>query len=220
MPYSSASKERSSTPGSCIRQFQIRRLISTNMWIEGSTRLALAFQIFANFRCRMLIMLRTAQASVTFDAAYCFLLVTIDKIWELDAGDNRRTLVLGNLFAVMMGVLRPLAQFLVQQPLGQEGKNAAPCFGYYHFKKGRSALEMLQSEMQRTIDGYCAVDTEDADQVAITDFGSQLELLLPVQHAIASLIDLDTFERKDQAQIKKNMPGIQDRGVKGFAKGS
>jgi hypothetical protein len=173
-----------------------------------------------NFRCKMLTMLRTAQASVTFDAAYCFLLMTIDKIWELDAGDDRRTLVLGNLYAVMMGVLRPLALFLVQQPLGEEGKNAAPCFGYYHFKKGLSALEMLQREMTRTIDGYCALDAENADQVANTDCGPQLELLLPVQQAIASLIDLDTFERKDHAQLKKSTPGVQDRGLKGFAKGS
>jgi hypothetical protein len=146
--------------------------------------------------------------------------MTIDKIWELDDVDSRRDLVLGNLYGNMMGVLRPLAQFLVQQPIGRDGENAAPCFGYYHFKKNESALVQLQSEMQRIIDVYCAIDAEDPDQLAITNFGPQLEQLLPIQQSMARLVDMDSFARTAQPQIKTTVPGIQNRGLKGFARGS
>ena len=71
------------------------------------------------------------QVSLAFDAAYCFLLRTIETLWYVDKEDSRHKLVLGNLFSVMMGVLKPLAQFLITKSIGKYGRRAAPCFGYY-----------------------------------------------------------------------------------------
>lgn len=119
----------------------------------------------------------------------------------------------------MMGVLAPLAKFLVQQPIGYDGQVAAACFGWYSFDEGKSALKQLQEEMQAAITEYVSVTRETPDQVAVHNYGPQLELLLPIQATIQSLLDLDTFTKLDHAKIKVTQPGIQTRGAKGFAKG-
>ena len=164
------------------------------------------------------------QVSLTFDAAYCFLLRTIETLWYVENKDSRHKLVLGNLFSIMMGVLKPLAQFLVTQPIGPDGRRAAPCFGYYEFKKGESELKQLQDEMQATIDSYLSQTAETPDQVTVTDYGLMLETLLPIQTSIKALVDLDleaqTFEKRDVGKLTKlELSGVQTRGAKGFAKG-
>ena len=131
------------------------------------------------------------QVSRTFDAAYCFLLRTIETLWHVDKEDKRHTLVLGNLFGVMISVLKPLARFLLSQPIGSDDRRAAPCFGYYEFKKDKSELKQLQDEMQATIDSYLAETAETQDEVAVVDYGPMLETLLPIQKTIKSLVELD-----------------------------
>ena len=166
------------------------------------------------------------QVSLTFDAAYCFLLRTIETLWYVDNEDNRHKLVLGNLFSLMMGVLKPLAQFLTTQTIGPDNRRAAPCFGYYQFQKGESELKQLQDEMQATIDSYLAETAETPDQVTVTDYGLMLETLLPIQTTIKALVDIEhlethTFQKRDVGQTKKVEPsGVHTRGAKGFAKGS
>jgi hypothetical protein len=125
----------------------------------------------------------------------------------------------------MMNVLKPLAQFLVAQPIGPDGKHAAPCFGYYEFTKGESELKQLQDEMQATIDSYLAETAETPDMVAVINYGQMLETLLPIQTTIKTLVELDlkaqTLEKRHPEQTTKpGLPGIQTRGAKGFAKGS
>lgn len=167
------------------------------------------------------------QVSLTFDAAYCFLLRTIETLWYVDKEDIRHKLVLGNLFSLMMGVLKPLAQFLITQPIGPDGRRAAPCFGYYEFKKGESELKQLQDEMQATINSYLAETAETPDQVAVIDYGQMLETLLPIQTTIKALVELDLeaqmFEKRDVGHsgqsAKPGLSGVQSRGAKGFAKG-
>jgi len=162
---------------------------------------------------------RIYHVSLTFDAAYCFLLITIETLWTIKADDSRHKLVLGNMFGIMMGVLAPLAKFLVQQPIGRDGEVAAPCFGYYHFDEATSALKQLQHEMEAAINAYLDVTTETADQVVVHDFGPMLEMLLPIQTTINGLLDLDTFEKLEKPPIKQNQSGVHTGGSKGFARG-
>ena len=143
----------------------------------------------------------------------------------MDKEDKRHTLVLGNLFGIMMNVLKPLAQFLISQPIGPDGQRAAPCFGYYEFKKGESELKQLQDEMQATIDSYLSQTAETQDQVAVVNYGPMLETLLPIQTTIKGLVELDlkahTFEKRNVGQTTKlRLPGVLTGGAKGFAKGS
>jgi len=162
---------------------------------------------------------RIYNVSLTFDAAYCFLLITIERLWTIKSDDSRHKLVLGNMYGIMMGVLAPLAKFLVQQPIGKNGENAAPCFCWYQFEKSTSALKQLQKQMQNAIDAYLDVDPETPDQVAVFNYGPMLEALLPIQQTINGLLDLDTFEKLDKPLVKQIQPGVQTRGAKGFAKG-
>jgi len=161
---------------------------------------------------------RLYHVSLTFDAAYCFLLLTIEKLWQISVEDDRHKLVLGNLYGVMMGVLAPLAKFLVQQPIGNTKENAAPAFNWYQFKPG-SALEQLQHEMQNAINAYVSQTAETPDQVSVIDYGGQLNILLPIQASIGNLLDLDKLTKFDKSAITKPQPGALAGGAKGFARG-
>ena len=128
----------------------------------------------------------------------------------------------------MMGVLKPLAQFLVSQPIGpaSDDRRAAPCFGYYEFRHGESELKQLQHEMQATINSYLSQTAETPDQVAVTDYGPMLETLLPIQTTIKSLVELDHVEGQTKhghghdLTTKKGLHGVvHTHGAKGFAKG-
>lgn len=164
--------------------------------------------------------MKNFQVSLTFDAAYCFLLRTIETLWDVKQDDSRHKLVLGNMYGIMMGVLAPLAKFLISQPIGPNGQRAAPCFGYYEFNNKESELKQVQDEMQAAINAYLAVTEETPDQVAVHDFGGMLETLLPIQTTINGLIDLKSFEKRDLGPTKKaKLVGVETRGAKGFAKG-
>ncbi|KIJ40737.1 hypothetical protein M422DRAFT_32162 [Sphaerobolus stellatus SS14] len=163
---------------------------------------------------------RIYHVSLAFDAAYCYLLLTIEKLWTIPNDDSRHKLVLANMFGIMMGVMAPLAKFLVQQPIGKKGENAGPCFCYYQFTKGKSALKQVQEEMQNAIDAYVDVTAETPDQVAVYDYGGKLETLLPIQVTVNGLLDLDTFTRLERpGLLKTKQPGVHNTGAKGFARG-
>lgn len=161
--------------------------------------------------------IRIYQVSRTFDAAYCFLLLTIEKLWDIGDGDTRKTLVLGNMFTIMMGVLAPLAKFLLSQSLPKPHENqvAAPCFDYYDFK-GKPALRQLLNEMQIALDAYLDVTEETPDQVTVHNYGPQLNVLLPIQSTMTTLVCLNSFKPLAQPVVKKSGPGVNDRGAKGF----
>ena len=90
----------------------------------------------------------------------------------------------------MLGVLKPLAQFLFTQPIGTDGRCAAPCFGYYKFRKDKSELKQLKDEMQATINSYLCVTAQTPDELPVTDYGPVLETLLPIQTSIKALAEL------------------------------
>lgn len=97
------------------------------------------------------------------------------------------------MYGIMMGVLAPLAKFLVQQSIGEQGEVAAPCFGYYRFDESKPALEQLQDEIQAAIQAYVNVTDETPDQVTVNNYGPCLQQLLPIQQTIDGLLDIDKF---------------------------
>ncbi|KAF8637314.1 hypothetical protein AX16_010842 [Volvariella volvacea WC 439] len=135
------------------------------------------------------------QVAITFNAAYCFLLVTIETLWKIPKRDERHQLVLGNLYGVMMGVLAPLAKFMVKQDVGN-GRVAGPTFQYYEFKVGQQTfLQQLKAEMKRSIAEYLDADRDETpDQVPIYNYGEQINLLLPIQDSINKLVELPVPE--------------------------
>jgi len=116
--------------------------------------------------------------SRTVDAAFCYLLLTLEKLWTVSSADGRQKLV-GTMFPLMTGILAPLAKFLVQQPIGIAGEVAAPCFSYYPFGSPDSAFADLKQEIQAAIDAYAGNVSAQAQ-------------LTSVQTAIGKLVDIAT----------------------------
>jgi hypothetical protein len=92
--------------------------------------------------------------SRTVDASFCYLLLTLEKLWTVSSPDDRQKLIQNNMTLLMISVIAPLATFLISQPIGNAGEVAAPCFGYYPFGSRSSALADLQKEIQTAIDAY------------------------------------------------------------------
>ncbi|KAJ7142970.1 ferritin-like-domain-containing protein [Mycena epipterygia] len=159
------------------------------------------------------------QVSRTFDAAYCYLLLSIEKLWTIRDEDERRKLVLANMYSLMIGVLAPLAKLLVTQPLNDgTDRVAAPCFSWYDFSAGQGTpFKQLRAEMKTTILSYVQVTVETDDQVVEHDFGGQIETLIPIQTALDNMLDIDTFEQPTGKVSKKGLNVVHTQGFKGFA---
>ena len=125
------------------------------------------------------ILIVLIKVSRTVDASFCYLLLTLEKLWTVSSVDGRKKLI-GTMFPLMSGILAPLAKFLVQQPIGSTGEVAAPCFGYYPFGSRSSALADLQKEIQTAIDAYAGNVNAQAQ-------------LTSVQTTIGKLVDIATF---------------------------
>jgi hypothetical protein len=81
-----------------------------------------------------------------FNAAYCYVLCMIDSMYEtprvLDGPTSKRYGLERSFVSAMGGLLYPLGDLLVRQPLG-DGKHAAPTFEFYEFDPARDKKEQL-----------------------------------------------------------------------------
>ncbi|KAJ3573931.1 hypothetical protein NP233_g2107 [Leucocoprinus birnbaumii] len=94
------------------------------------------------------------QLCLSFDAAYCYLLQTIEQVWRTNT-PGRLTL-LRNIHSIMSSVLTPLAEILVHQELtlkGPDGKflHAAPCFNYYPMVNGIAAPALSPRQLHQAL---------------------------------------------------------------------
>jgi len=95
---------------------------------------------------------------VASDAAYSFLFLTLEKLWQTTDESTRQELVSKNLRGSMRSVIGRLAKFLVQQEIldpisGQPtGKYAGPPFRRHKFKG--NALNDLKSCMDKAASAY------------------------------------------------------------------
>ena len=122
---------------------------------------------------------RLIKVSLTFDAAYCYLLLTLQKLWAVSSPDSRDK-ISGNIFTIMLSILSPLARFLTQRQIGKVGMVAAPTFGYFEYVPGQE-LSQLKGAIWLAIVAY------------IGDTGAQAQLI-DVQGAINMLVDINLFK--------------------------
>jgi hypothetical protein len=107
--------------------------------------------------------------SRTFDAAYCYLLQTIQRIWmpeEIRYNANGhpatpttplsitekialRQFLLRNIHAIMLNVLSPIVGVLVRQTFKQYV--GAPCFNFYEPAAKKSLYQGLEEEVRRAM---------------------------------------------------------------------
>ncbi|KAH7332695.1 ferritin-like-domain-containing protein [Rhizoctonia solani] len=88
----------------------------------------------------------TYPVMLAFDAAYSYLLWTLEAGWTYGGPDEEKKKKLrGNLHTLMVDVVGPIARFLVTQKLQTFNKNAAPPFNLHIFGADASPLEELKT---------------------------------------------------------------------------
>jgi hypothetical protein len=107
------------------------------------------------------------QLAELFDAAYCYVLCLLDALYEA----SRMTVVPGqrspryglerNFIAAMGGVLFPVADLLVRQPVAG-GLQAAPTFGYYRFAADHPKRDQLLALCGRAAAHYPTLGGADS----------------------------------------------------------
>ncbi|KAG8856460.1 hypothetical protein FRB96_006426 [Tulasnella sp. 330] len=111
---------------------------------------------------------------LAFDAAYCYLLMTMERLWTYE-GAMRGRLVSNNVMNLMLTIMRPISHFLVKQKV-TDIMNAGPPFNLYTFKGvfGKTALRELQKL------------THDA----VAAFPNDINELQPIEEATNNLMDI------------------------------
>ncbi|KAF8637444.1 hypothetical protein AX17_002809 [Amanita inopinata Kibby_2008] len=106
------------------------------------------------------------------DAAYCYLLATIETIWKTsrDTSPDKRTTLLRNINPIMSDIVAQLATILVRQPL-RDGQNAGPCFAFYSNKEDDQPNTL--SELYADIDKHLA--SAEAHQDARADLKKSIK---------------------------------------------
>ncbi|KAM6493634.1 Ferritin-like domain containing protein [Amanita muscaria] len=115
-----------------------------------------------NFLLRDFPLTHNSQLSLSYDAAYCYLLQTIQRVWQTENISDRLQL-LRNIHGIMSSVLTPLAELLIQQEF-KDGC-AAPCFDYYPMQDSVARNPLVPVELHKAL----AREVEAAATVAPSD---------------------------------------------------
>jgi hypothetical protein len=83
------------------------------------------------------------------DAAYCYLLSTIEILWTYD-GSQRDQLITNNI-SLLMHVIKTISEYLVKQDAGNN-KKAASCFNLYQPADLLPRLAQLQRETDAAVE--------------------------------------------------------------------
>lgn len=83
------------------------------------------------------------------DAAYCYLLSTIEILWTYD-GSQRDQLIRNNI-SLLMIVIKIISEYLVKQDAGNT-KKAASCFNLYQPADLLPRLAQLQRETNAAVE--------------------------------------------------------------------
>ncbi|KAF9504781.1 hypothetical protein BS47DRAFT_1490060 [Hydnum rufescens UP504] len=113
------------------------------------------------------------KLSLAFDAGYCYMFQTIQRVWKTGRRADEimlRMLLLRNVHVIMTHVLTPIANILVQQPLTNptNGLVAAPCFNYFPLNDNGTPRDPLApAELHRVLVAAVssARDASPSDQV-------------------------------------------------------
>jgi len=112
----------------------------------------------------------------TFDATFCFLLLTMETLWTISSSDDNRARITST-FRPIMHVLSPLADFLVKEQF-DANTVAAPSFDFYKFVGAPAkALGEVEAEIEGAIEDYKDDETKQKALKSIQRLISKLEPL-------------------------------------------
>ncbi|KAG8812499.1 hypothetical protein FRC19_003093 [Serendipita sp. 401] len=113
------------------------------------------------------------------DAVYCYLLITIERMWDPEFTGKREELVENNLMRLMTRVITPLARFLTQEK-GPNDRCFAPFFNFYDFSKSeKTCYDQLVGLMDDAIKAY---EGDAAKKQQLTEISDKyVKKLIPLQ---------------------------------------
>ena len=88
---------------------------------------------------------------VACDAAYCYLLSTIEILWTYDGTEAQREQIIGNNIQGLMGVIKTISKYLVLQDAGNTKKATSSFNLYYKPGDPLSRLAQLQRETNAAV---------------------------------------------------------------------
>ncbi|CAE6537021.1 unnamed protein product [Rhizoctonia solani] len=104
-------------------------------------------------------------AMLAFDAAYSYLLLTLEAGWTYEGpGDINSGGIGPNLHNLMTEVMGPISKVLVRQKLKNFQKNAAPPFNLYTFNLHSSPKDEIKALIEEAISRY-SYPKEDKEQL-------------------------------------------------------
>jgi hypothetical protein len=102
----------------------------------------------------------TRSLAQLFNAAYCYLMRMLDVLYATpsttvkEGARSRRYGLERTCIAAMGGLLYPLADLLVRQPVGPRGEHAAPTFEFYRFHDDAPCKDQLRGLCAELLDAY------------------------------------------------------------------
>eukprot|EP01125_Pyxidicula_operculata_P022784 TRINITY_DN9574_c0_g1_i1.p1 TRINITY_DN9574_c0_g1~~TRINITY_DN9574_c0_g1_i1.p1 ORF type:complete len:1028 (-),score=229.28 TRINITY_DN9574_c0_g1_i1:61-3144(-) len=112
-----------------------------------------------------------------FNAAYSYLLVVLQTIWQTSDEKKRGQLIYTGMMTIMIGIMRPLAQTLVRTPHPSGQGNMGPSFEFYKFVDDSTFKTQISNLLEQCIELWSGA-------------GDVLQRLSPVNLAVKTLLDL------------------------------
>jgi len=89
---------------------------------------------------------------LAFDASYSYLLLSIEKCWT---ATDKRDLLVQNILGLMTDIMKPIAEFLVTQPLNDgSGDHAGPPFNHFEFRSVATSHSQLMDVISAASAAY------------------------------------------------------------------
>ncbi|KAH7909834.1 ferritin-like-domain-containing protein [Hygrophoropsis aurantiaca] len=134
------------------------------------------------------------ELALASNAAFCYLLITIQKIWKVGDPVLRRSLM-SSIHAIMVDVMNPLADFMVQCKWTDD-HNTGPPFEHYKTKAGEELTPLVENAKKETND---AKKAEIMAKIAeITDEAAR-ELQKGILDHLQNIIDANIGKHIDKA---------------------
>nr|CAG8466834.1 12191_t:CDS:10 [Entrophospora candida] len=111
------------------------------------------------------------RVATAFDASYSYLMLLLENVWKI-GGQDKNNFVVGGLPALMHGVLKPIAIYLVGTPISP-GVHAGATFDYYPFTRG----DPLNTPKQQLVGVVKAAELEKYGLVNVLDVVNSLPVI-------------------------------------------
>lgn len=93
-----------------------------------------------------------------FNASYCYMFLLLEDVYS-PVDEKTKARLVGDLYSIMMGVLRPLARYLTSQAISQDPvKHAGPTFEFYEFDRTIPPIEQVRDRCFSVIDEHSELE--------------------------------------------------------------